>query len=225
MTPIGRLKLARLIVDDRWPIRRAAERFQVSWPTAARWADRLLELRAGGGQEEGGLVDRSSRPHRSPTRTRRAVVKKVVHLRTTRGWGPARIGPRLGLAVSTVAAVIVREGLPRLCDVDLADRQRIRREVRRYEHAAAGDLVHIDVKKLGVIPTAAAGASSAAAVMQPRQHGLAPSATPTCTPSSMTTPAWPSPRSSATRRAPPRPRSGRGPTPGSPTAASPSRAA
>ncbi|WP_432545016.1 IS481 family transposase [Kineococcus sp. SYSU DK002] len=152
LTPAGRLKLARLIVDDGWPIRRAAERFQVSWPTAARWADRLLELRATGGREEDGLADRSSRPHRSPTRTRRAVVKKVVHLRTTRGWGPARIGPKLGLAVSTVAAVIRREGLPRLCDVDLADRQRLRREVRRYEHAAAGDLVHIDVKKLGVIP-------------------------------------------------------------------------
>jgi transposase InsO family protein len=152
LTPAGRLKLARVIVDERWPIRRAAERFQVSWPTAARWADRLLELRAAGGQEEDGLLDRSSRPHRSPTRTRRAMVKKVVHLRTTRGWGPARIGPKLGMPVSTAAAVIRREGLPKLCDVDLADRQRIRREVRRYEHSAAGDLVHIDVKKLGVIP-------------------------------------------------------------------------
>jgi len=149
---MGRLKLARLIVDDRWPIRRAAERFQVSWATAARWADRLIELRCAGGQEASGLRDRSSRPHQSPTRTRRAVVKKVVHLRTTRGWGPARIGPKLGIAVSTVAAIIRREGLPRLCDVDLADRQRIRHEVRRYEHAGAGDLVHIDVKKLGVIP-------------------------------------------------------------------------
>ncbi len=75
-----------------------------------------------------------------------------MHLRTTRGWGPARIGPKLDLPVSTAAAVIRREGLPKLCDVDLADRQRIRREVRRYEHAAAGDLVHIDVKKLGIIP-------------------------------------------------------------------------
>ena len=152
LTPVGRLKLARVVVDDGWPIRRAAERFQVSWPTAARWADRLLELRAAGGHEEDGLRDRSSRPHRSPTRTRRAVAKKVVHLRTTRGWGPARIGPKLDLPVSTAAAVIRREGLPKLCDVDLADRQRIRREVRRYEHAAAGDLVHIDVKKLGIIP-------------------------------------------------------------------------
>jgi len=152
LTPMGRLKLARLIVDDRWPIRRAAERFQVSWLTAARWADRLLELRAAGGREDAGLLERSSRPHHSPTRTRRAVVKKLVHLRTTRGWGPARIGPKLGLPVCTAAAVNRREGLPRLCDVDLADRQRIRREVRRYEHPAAGDLVHIDVKKLGVIP-------------------------------------------------------------------------
>lgn len=50
LTPMGRLKLARLIVDGRWPIRRAAERFQVSWATAARWADRLLELRSAGGR-------------------------------------------------------------------------------------------------------------------------------------------------------------------------------
>ena len=141
LTPARRLKLARLVVDDGWPIRRAAERFQVSWPTAARWADRLLELRASGGREEDGLADRFSRPHRSPTRTRRAVVK-IVHLRTTRGWGPARIGPKLEPPISTFAAVIAREGLARLCDVDLADRQRIRREVRRYEHTAAGDLVH-----------------------------------------------------------------------------------
>ena len=47
LTPRARLKLARLIVEDGWPVARAAERFQVSWPTAKRWADRYLELGAG----------------------------------------------------------------------------------------------------------------------------------------------------------------------------------
>ena len=152
LTPMGRLELARLIVDERWPIRRAAERFQASWPTAARLANRPVQLRAADGDEQSGLADRSSRPHRSPTRTRRTVVRKVVHLCTTRCWGPARTAPKLGLPISTVAAIIRREHLSRLRDVDLADRQRIRRQVHRYEHAAAGDLVHSDVKKLVRIP-------------------------------------------------------------------------
>jgi hypothetical protein len=88
LTPAGRLKLARVVVDDGWPIYRAAERFQVSWHTAARWADPLLELRSVSGYEEDGLCDRSSRPHRSPTQTRRAVVKEVAH-------GPAQRYPAL----------------------------------------------------------------------------------------------------------------------------------
>ncbi|WP_432574284.1 hypothetical protein [Kineococcus sp. SYSU DK005] len=77
LTPMGRLELARLIVDERWPIARAAERFApTSWevppvprPTAARWADRLVQPRATNAQEGGGLLDRSSRPH--PPRLRR----------------------------------------------------------------------------------------------------------------------------------------------------------
>ncbi|WP_432545212.1 IS481 family transposase, partial [Kineococcus sp. SYSU DK002] len=146
LTPVGRLKLARVVVEDGWPIRRAAERFQVSWPTAKRWAERYRQ------HGPAGMTDRSSRPHRSPRQTALEVVEQVKALRIERGWGPARIGPRLGLPTSTVAKILRREGMPRLCDVDLADRQRLRRQVRRYEHAAPGDLVHIDVKKLGRIP-------------------------------------------------------------------------
>ena len=146
LSELGRLRLARCVVDDGWPLRRAAERFQVSVTTAARWAARYRE------HGEGGMNDRSSRPRTSPTQTRRRLVKKVVHLRTTRGWGPARIGPRVGLPPSTVHKVLRREQLPRLCDVDLATRQRIRAEVRRYEHPEPGDLVHVDIKKLGRIP-------------------------------------------------------------------------
>lgn len=63
LTPIGRLRLARCAVDDGWPLRRAAERFQVSHTTAARWAARYRQLGATG------MQDRSSQPRHQPLRT------------------------------------------------------------------------------------------------------------------------------------------------------------
>jgi transposase InsO family protein len=146
LTELGRLRLARCVVEEGWPLRRAAERFQVSVTTAARWAARYRE------QGAAGMVDRSSRPRRCPHQTRPRLVKKVVYLRTKRGWGPARIGPRVGLPASTVHKILRRQGLPRLADVDLATRAELRRRVRRYEHEHPGDLVHVDIKKLGRIP-------------------------------------------------------------------------
>jgi transposase InsO family protein len=146
LTELGRLRLARCVVEDGWPLRRAAERFQVSPTTVARWASRYRQL------GPAGMVDRSSRPRRSPTRTPAPLVRKVVHLRIHRGWGPARIGPRLAMPVSTVGKVLRRAGLPRLAEVDLATRQRLRGAIVRYEHPRPGDLVHLDVKKLGRIP-------------------------------------------------------------------------
>lgn len=83
LSETGRLRLARCVVEDGWPLRRAAERFQVSPATAKRWADRY---RAEG---PAGMVDRSSRPHRSPRRTPAPVERKVRHLRAKRRWGPA----------------------------------------------------------------------------------------------------------------------------------------
>lgn len=155
LTPKARLKLARLILDEEWHERRAAERFQVSHTTARRWAARLERARGAGISEadldRDGLQDASSTPHRSPRRTSNRQVKKVLRLRR-RGWGPARIGPHAGIPASTVAKILRREQMPRLCDVDLADRQRARREVRRYERSRPGELVHMDVKKLGRIP-------------------------------------------------------------------------
>ncbi len=142
LTPKARLKLARLIVDDGWPVARAAERFQVSWPTAKRWADRYRQL------GEAGMVDRSSRPHRQPRRTPPPTVRKIVHLRWTHKLGPVAIADKVGLAASTVHAVLVRCRLNRLSAVD-----RITGEpVRRYEHDRPGSLLHVDVKKLGNVP-------------------------------------------------------------------------
>ena len=142
LSETGRLRLARCVVQDGWSYRRAAERFQVSPSTARRWAARY---RVAG---PAGMVDRSSRPHHSPRRTATRTERRIIKLRCTRRWGPARIAGRLGLPASTVHAVLVRYRAPRLAQLDRASGVR----VRRYEHDRPGELVHVDVKKLGRIP-------------------------------------------------------------------------
>ena len=151
LSELGRLRLARCVVDHGWPLRRAAERFQVTVPTAARWAQRYRE-RDPDLDPLVAMFDRSSRPNRSPRQTRAKTERRIVHLRRTRGWGPARIGHRLGINPSTVHRVLVRRGCPRLTDVDLATRRELRKQVVRYERARPGELVHVDIKKLGRIP-------------------------------------------------------------------------
>jgi leucine-zipper of insertion element IS481 len=92
LTELGRLRLARCIIDQGWPEARAAERFQVSRPTAHRWAIRYRD------QGAAGMTDRSSRPHHSPGRTPTPLVRKIVHLRWHQRLGPAQIAPQVGLA-------------------------------------------------------------------------------------------------------------------------------
>ena len=142
LTPKARLKIARLVVDDGWPIARAAQRFQVSLPTAKRWVERYRQC------GEGGMQDRSSRPHWQPNRTPRAPVRKFVHLRWKQRLGPVAIADRVGLAASTVHAVLVRCRLNRLSHVDRCTGE----PVRRYEHDRPGALLYVDAKKLGHIP-------------------------------------------------------------------------
>jgi transposase InsO family protein len=142
LSELGRLRLARCVVEDGWPLRRAAERFQVSPTTAKRWADRY---RLAG---DAAMTDRSSRPHHSPARTPTRTERRIIKVRVLRRWGPARIAYLLGLPASTVHRVLVRHGLARLRWLDRATGQ----VIRRYEHARPGDLVHVDVKKLGKIP-------------------------------------------------------------------------
>lgn len=142
LAPRGRLELARCVVDDGWPLRRAAERFRCSPTTAARWASRYRQLGLAG------MVDRSSRPHHSPRRTPSRIERRIIKVRVIRRWGPARIGYLLGLHPSTVHRVLARYRLARLSWLDRATG----RPVRRYERARPGELVHLDVKKLGKIP-------------------------------------------------------------------------
>jgi transposase InsO family protein len=142
LTPRHRLRLARAVVEDGWSVSYAAAVFNVSWPTAKRWADRYRQ--AG----PAGMTDRSSRPHRCPRRTPQPLVRQIVHLRWKQRLGPVAIAERVGLAPSTVHAVLRRCRLSRLSHIDRATGE----PVRRYEHDHPGSLIHVDVKKLGNIP-------------------------------------------------------------------------
>jgi transposase InsO family protein len=142
LTELGRLRLARCVVDDGWPLRRAAERFQVATTTARRWAERY---RLHG---PAGMTDRSSRPHHTPERTPARTERRIIKVRLARRWGPARIAFLLHLNPATVHRILARYKLARLAHLDRATG----RPIRRYEHPAPGDLVHVDIKKLGNIP-------------------------------------------------------------------------
>ena len=145
LTPEGRRRLAVLVVDRGWSLRRAAERFQCSPATAKRWVDRY---RAGLP-----LTDRSFRPQTSPNRLPRKTERRIVSLRFTRRWGPHRIAYHLGLARSTVGRVLARYGMPKLVNIDQATGLPVRKPTpKRYEVARPGQLIHVDIKKQGRIP-------------------------------------------------------------------------
>lgn len=143
LTPTGRARMVACVLEAGWTIEATAERFQVDAKTVRKWRDRY--------QAEGpdGLLDRSSRPHRSPNQTRRRLRKRVLHLRRTRRWGADHIGHELGLAASTVQSILRAEGLGRL---DRGDRATSPEPIRRYERDRPGELIHVDVKKIAGIP-------------------------------------------------------------------------
>ena len=140
LTPRHRLIVGRLVVDDGWPISQVAARFQVSWPTVKRWADRYRT-----GEP---MQDRSSRPHHSPNKTNQQTARRCVRLRLRLREGPVQLASRLGIAPSTVHRILVDAHLNRLSHVDRATGE----PVRRYEHDHPGAMLHVDVKKLGNIP-------------------------------------------------------------------------
>jgi transposase InsO family protein len=149
LTPTGRLRLARCVVVQGWPLARAAERFSVSITTVRRWRDRYLEAGSAG------MVDRPSRPRTCRYRTARRVERRIVGLRVSRRWGPARIAQHLRLSTATVHRVLGRYRCPRLSWTDPATGAPVRarrRVVKRYEYDTPGGLIHMDIKKLGRIP-------------------------------------------------------------------------
>lgn len=142
LTPRARLRLAQLVVDRGWTYAAAAKMFMVAPKTAKKWADRY--------RTEGvaGMTDRSSRPHRSPTKTSPATVRRIVALRWRQRIGPVQIAGRLGMHPSTVHAVLVRCRINRLSHIDRVTGE----PLRRYEHPHPGSLIHVDVTKFGNIP-------------------------------------------------------------------------
>ncbi|WP_344243716.1 IS481 family transposase, partial [Microlunatus panaciterrae] len=142
LTPRARLRLAELVVDRGWTFAAAAKMFMVAPRTAKKWADRYRSEGAAG------MVDRSSRPHSSPTKTTPDVVRRIVRLRWRHRLGPVQIAGRLGMQASTVHAVLVRCRINRLCHIDRVTGE----PLRRYEHPHPGSLIHVDVTKFGNIP-------------------------------------------------------------------------
>ncbi|MFH8388079.1 leucine zipper domain-containing protein, partial [Kitasatospora sp. NPDC018058] len=141
LTVHGRRLLVERIRSGR-PVAHVAAEMGVSRPTAHKWMRRWRT------EGEAGLQDRSSRPHTTPHRTRPDIEDRVCTLRRSRKLGPARIGPILGLPASTVHRILARHGLHRLAWLDRPTGE----PIRRYERARPGELVHVDIKKLGSIP-------------------------------------------------------------------------
>jgi transposase InsO family protein len=141
LTPRGRLILVERIASGR-PVAHVAAEMGVSRKTADRWWKRWLA------EGEAGLEDRSSRPRRCPHQTPARLERRIVALRRRRKLGPARIASIVGLPASTVHRVLARHGLNRLSWMDRPSGQ----VIRRIHTDHPGELVHIDVKKLGRIP-------------------------------------------------------------------------
>ena len=133
----GRRQLARRVVEEGWTLTAAAEASSVSLRCARKWVSRF---RAEG---EPGLCDRSSAPRRVANRTPAERVAVIVGLRRLRMSAP-EIADLLSMPLSTVSAVLGRAGLGRLGRLGLEP-------ARRYQRSRPGELVHIDVKKLGRI--------------------------------------------------------------------------
>lgn len=137
MTPAGRLRMVQA-VNAGEKLASVAVRFGVDRKTVGKWASRYRD------SGEAGMVDRSSRPHRSPSAIPRGTTQRVITLRRQRRSMPS-IARTLGISLSTVSRVLARAGLSRLCDLDPAPAP------NRYERARPGELLHIDIKRLAGI--------------------------------------------------------------------------
>jgi transposase InsO family protein len=137
LTLNNRRRLVRRVVEEGWSMKAAALAGETSARTAAKWARRY---RAEG---ELGLLDRSSAPREVANRTPDDRVQVIAALRRLRFSGP-EIAELLGMALSTVSAVLTRIGMGRLGRLGLEP-------ARRYERSRPGELIHVDVKKLGRI--------------------------------------------------------------------------
>jgi len=138
VTLIQRRRMVRRVIEQGWSIKRAAEAAEISSKTCGKWVSRY---RAEG---ESGLLDRSSAPKEIPHRTVPEREQLIAQLRRLRMTG-AEIALVLGMPLSTVSAVLTRIGLGKLSRLEPPE------PANRYERARPGELIHVDVKKLGKI--------------------------------------------------------------------------
>ncbi|ETH20049.1 IS481 family transposase [Bordetella pertussis] len=138
LTFLRRLEMVQQLIAHQVCVPEAARAYGVTAPTVRKWLGRFLA------QGQAGLADASSRPTVSPRAIAPAKALAIVELRRKR-LTQARIAQGLGVSASTVSRVLARAGLSHLADLEPAE------PVVRYEHQAPGDLLHIDIKKLGRI--------------------------------------------------------------------------
>lgn len=139
LTPLGRQLLVSRVLEHGWPAARAAEASGVSRATVYKWLRRHREGR--------GLEDASSRARHCPHRLSEIAEQAILAARRELKQGPHRLGAALGMPRSTVYAVLRRNGASRLRDFD-----RLTSIPIRYVRERPGELVHLDVKKLGRVP-------------------------------------------------------------------------
>ena len=149
LTPEGRRRLCQR-VDTGRPICHVASEAGVARQTLAKWHARWVQ------DGDDGLHDRSSRPCRSPKQTDPQVEDLVEWLRRGMKLGPVMLVAELAefgiaLAASTIHRILLRRGISRLRDLDISGED-LRQVPHRYEYPVAGDMVHVDVKKIGRIP-------------------------------------------------------------------------
>ena len=160
LSVFSRQLLVGRVLERGVPAAHVAEQLGISRATAYKWVRRY---RAEG---EAGLLDRSSRPHRSPRRLQASLEAEILAARAEWRYGPDRLGPLLGLPPSTVHRVLHRRGVSRLRDAD-----RVTAAPVRYQACHPGALLHQDHKKLGRIPDGGGWRSEGRANRSHHGHG------------------------------------------------------
>ena len=149
LTVHGRRLIVKRVRQEGWPVAHVAKAMGVSRQCAHRWLARW------DAEGDAGLQDRSSRPHRSPNRTSPEIEARVIEARRRYRRGPDWLGPELGVPARTVTRILRRHNMARLAECDPLTGEVIRASKTttvRYERDRPGELIHVDVKKIGRIP-------------------------------------------------------------------------